>query len=299
MKKGFPIANGIALFLAFVSIGWLVYDFFMFGFLRSKMRRMETLLPFDETLANYVWLGLLIFLVAHMASFVAIVVQFQRFRKASVLGVAALVLGVISCMGALVDFAAMSDVGNDYDRGRVAELEFRVLYRIAAARGIVFLVVIANLVEAFIRGRRIRDEEVVARDEVVLAMVHGVGIFCGIAGLLCTNAAFLFRPAHPLLHFTFPFLFVLTLIPYCLLAGYWVVTKLREADSNWYDEKEFRDISKAGLLSMLTTAPFLAGIYVVNYNAPKSPIDILRFPFYLYFAMLVFSICSLYFSRHT
>lgn len=99
MKKGFLIANGIALFLAFVSIGWLVYDFFMFGFLRSKMRRMETLLPFDETLANYVWLGLLIFLVAHMASFVAIVVQFQRFRKASVLGVAALVLGVISCMG--------------------------------------------------------------------------------------------------------------------------------------------------------------------------------------------------------
>ena len=297
MKRGFSIANGLALFLALVSIGWLIYDFFVFGFLRSKMRRMEPLLPSDQTLANFVWIGLLVFLLSHILGFIAVAAQFRYFRKASALRVIALILGIFSCVMILGDFAAMSDVGNDYEKGRVAELEFRALYTIAAIRGIIFFSIIANLAEAFIQRRKIRAEEEVVKDEVVLTLVHCVGVFCGLAGLFFANAAFVIRITHPLLYFTFPFLFVLTLIPYIMLAGYWLVIKLKERPAGWYDEKEFQDISRAGLLSMFATIPYLAMIYIVNYNAPKGPIEILWFPFYLYFVILVFSLSSLYFSR--
>jgi hypothetical protein len=296
MKRGFLIANGIALFFALVSVGWIIYDFFAFGIIRSKMRLLLPLTPADEKLANLVWLGLVVFLLSHIVSFIAGASQFHHFRKASVLRILALILGVISCVMILADFACMSDIGNDYEKGRVAELEFRVLYRIAAIRGIIFFAIIANLIEAFVQGRRRLPEEKVAKDEVILTLVHSVGVFCGLAGLFFANAAFLTRLAHPLLHFTFPFLFVLTLIPYALLAGYWLVTKLKEKPAGWYDEKEFQALSKAGLLSMVATVPFLAMIYILTYNAYRSPIGILWFPFYLYFVMLVFSLSSLYFS---
>jgi len=296
MKRAFSITNGLALFFALVSIGWLIFDFFAFGILRSKMRRLEILTPADATLANFVWLGLVVFLLSHIVAFIAIAAQFQKFRKASVLRVLALLLSIVSCVMILGDFACISDIGNDYEKGAVAELEFRVLYRIAEIRGIIFFAIIANLIEAFLQRRKTRTDENVIKDEVVLTLVHSVGVFCGIAGLVFANAAFVIKIAHPLLYFTFPFLFALTLIPYAFLAGYWIFLKLKEKSADWYDEKQFQDISKAGLLSMLVTVPFLAMIYIANYNAPKGPIDILWFPYYLYFVMLVFSSASLYFS---
>ncbi len=297
MKKGFSIANGLALLFALISIAWLIYDFFAFGIVRSRMRLLQPISPADLTLANFIWLGLVVFLVSHIIGLVAIASQFHYFRKASVLRIVALILGIFSSVMLLADFACLTDIGNDYEKGRVAELEFRVLYRIAAIRGIAYFALIANLIEAFIQRRKIRTQEKVAKDEVILTLVHSVGVFCGIAGLFFAHAAFLIRITHPLLYFTFPFLFVLTLIPYFLLAGYWLFIKLKEKPAGWHDEKEFQDISKAGLVSMLATVPFLAIIYIFNYNGPKGPIDILWFPFYLYFVMLIFSLTSLYFSR--
>ena len=295
MKKGFLITNGLALFFAIVSIGWLVYDFVAYGILFPKIRRLEPLTATDVNLDRFIDYGLLIFLLFPIISFIAIASQFRYFRKASALRIIALILGIFSCLLLFGDIAGLSDVFNEYKKGQVAG-EWKLLYTIAVIRGVCFLAIIANLIEAFMQYRKIRIEENVIKDEVLFTLVHCVGVFCGIAGLFFSNVAFVFRLAHPLLYYTFPIIFVLTLIPYGLLAGYWLITKFREKPGEWSDEKQFQDSSKAGLLSMFVTVPFLAMIYIFNYNAPKGPIEILWFPFYLYFVMLVFSLASLYFS---
>jgi hypothetical protein len=295
MKRGFFITNGLAFFFALVSIGWLVYDFIAYDFLYSKMSRLESLTAVDVTIANFIWLGLAVFLVFHIIGFIAVASQFRYFRKASALRILALAAGILACIMILVDVAGLSDVYNEYEKGRVAG-EWRLLDTVAAIRGIFFLAIIANLFEAFIQSRKIRKDEKVIKDEVILILLHCVGVFCGIVGLFFSNAAFVFRPAHTQLQITFPFLFVFALIPYGLLAGYWLAVKLKEKPADWYDEKQFQDISKAGLLTMLVTIPYLGMVYIFNYGVPKGPIHILWFPFYLYFVMLVFSLTSLYFS---
>ena len=233
MKRGFAVINGLALFFAFVSIGWLIYDFLALGIFHSKMHRLEPLTSGDWMRADFIWLGLVVFLTGHIVGFIAVAVQFHKLRKASALRIAALILGIISCIMILGDFACLHDIGNDYETGTVAELEFRVLYGIMAIRGAIFFIIIAGLIEAFIQERKIRADEKVVKDEVILTLVHSVGVFCGIIGIFFSNAALIMRITHPLLHFTFPFLFILTLIPYMLLAIYWMAIKLKEKSAGW------------------------------------------------------------------
>jgi hypothetical protein len=296
MKKGFLITNGLALFLSIVSIGWLVYDFIAFGLLHPNTQHLLPLTATDLRLSRFIHAGLIVFLASHIVGFMAVAAQFAYFRKASTLRIIALILGIFSCVMFLGDLACLSDIGNEYRRGGQAELEWGVLYRIAEIRCVCFLALIACLIEGFIARHKIRADDAVLKDEVLFTLIHSVGAFCGGAGLFFANAAFVMRILHPLLYFTFPILFVLTLIPYSFLAAYWLVLKLKERPTDWYDEKQFQDISKAGLISMFATVPYLAAIYILNYSMPKGPIQILWFPFYLYFVMLVFSLSSLYFS---
>jgi hypothetical protein len=296
MKKGFLITNRLAFFFALVAIAWLICDFVVFGIVHPKTLHLEQATSTDVRLANFMWLGLPVFLLCHIVCFVAIAAQFQFFRKASALRIIALILGIFSCLMILADFACIHDIFDEYEKGGQAEGEWSVLYTITAIRGVIFFAIIANLIEAFIQRRKIRTDEEVLKDEVIFTLVHCVGVFCGVVGLFFSNAAFVARIVHPMLYFTFPFLFILTLIPYVLLAVYWLTIKLKEKSADWYDEKQFQDISKAGLVSTFATVPYLAMIYIMNYNAPKGPLEILWFPFYLYFVMLVFSLSSLYFS---
>jgi hypothetical protein len=297
MKRGFLIANGFAFLFALISIGWIISEFIIFGILHPKTRSFELLTARDVSLGNFVWFGLLVFLLSHIICFIAIATQVRYFRKPSALGVISFISSIFSCVMLLADWACIHDIFDEYTKHGQAEGEWSVLYRIGVIRGVLLLIIIANLIQAFIRRQKIRTDETAVKDEVVFTLVHSVGIFCGIIGLFFANLAFVTPIVHPLLYFTFPILFVLTLIPYGLLAGYWLVIKLKEIPADWYDEKQFQDISKAGLLSTVATVPFLAVIYILNYNAPKGPIEILWFPFYLYFVMLVFSLTSLYFNR--
>jgi hypothetical protein len=296
MKKGFLLTNGLAAFFALVSIGWLIYDFIAYEILHGKMLRLEPLTPSDERLGMFIWLGVAVFLVFHIISLIAIATQFQQFKKASVLRVITLILAIISCVFLLDDIACLSDIGKEYAEGLEVEFEWRSLYLTSVLHGIFFFMMAANLIEAFLKKRKSTSDEAVLKDETIFTLVHAVGIFCSGIGLFGSFAALIERRAHTLLHITFPILFLLTLVPYGLLAGYWMLMKFREKPADWYDEKQFRDISRAGLLTMFATIPLMAVIYILTYNTPKGPMDILWFPLYLYWGILLFSVGSLYFS---
>jgi len=299
MNKRFLITNIIAAFFTVVSAGWLVYDFIAYHILRGKMIHLEPLTSLDEKLGLFVWLGILVFLISHVSSLIAITAQFQVYKKASMLRVTALILAVISCVFILNDIACLSDIGKEYQEGLEVEFEWRSLYRTSVLHGFFFLIMILNLTEALLRKGALKFSESAVRDETIFTLVHAVGVFCAGIGLFGVSAAIIERRAHPLLHITFPFLFVLSLIPYCLLAGYWLFMKLKEKPEDWYDEKQFHDISRAGLITMLTTIPLMALIYVLTYNALTSPMVILWFPIFLYWVIFSFSLASLYFSLKT
>lgn len=297
MKKGFLISNAVAAFFAAVSTGWLVYDFIAYGVLRGKTLRLESLTPADERLGMFIWLGLLVFLIFHIISFIAIAGQFRFYRKATALRIIALLLAIVSCVFILDDIACLSDIGKEYAEGLEVEFEWRSLYFTSVLHGIFFIVMAANLIEAFKRKDKLKTNHPALKDEVIFTVVHGVGILCGGIGLFGAFAALVERRTHAILHITFPFLFILTLTPYALLVGYWLIMKLKEEPTVWYDEKQFSDISKAGLFTVVATVPFMAFHYIASYGVPNGPMHVLWFPFYLYFVIFVFSCSSLYYNR--
>jgi len=299
MKKGFIITNGAAAFFAVVSIGWLIYDFIAYGLLRSKMLRLEPLTPADERLGLFIWTGLLVFLLFHIVSFIAIANQFRFYKKATTLRILALLLAIVSCVFILDDIACLSDIGKEYAEGLEVEFEWRSLYFTSVLHGTFFIVMFANLIEAYKRKDKLKTNKPAVKDEIIFTVVHSVGVLSGGIGLLGAFGALIERRTHAILHITFPFLFVLTLIPYILLAAYWLVMKIREKPADWYDEKQFSDISRAGLVTMFATIPFLAILYIIFYGIAGGPMHVLWFPFYLYFVILVFSVASLYFNRNS
>lgn len=167
MKKGFLITNGLGLFSATVAISWVIFELITFGVLHPKTRALAPLTSTDEALANFVSYGLIVFLVAHIFVFIANAAQIRHFRKAGVLWILAFIGGIGSCIMLLGDWACIHDIAHEYAKRGQAELEWRVLYRIAAIRGAVLLVIIASLVAAFIRARKIGTGEKALKDEVV------------------------------------------------------------------------------------------------------------------------------------
>jgi hypothetical protein len=295
MRKGFLITNTTSGFLTLISIFWLVYDFIVFRHLRIKMLQLEQIIPSDERHAILIWTGLLVFLMTHIMAFIAIAAQFHFFKRASMLRIATLIVAIVSCFFIINDIACLSDIWKEYAEGFEVETEWNWLYYSSLFHGLFLILMIANLIESFRLQRSSKSEISMMKDEVIFTLVHGAGVLCGGIGITTVFGIYAENRSHPILHITFPYMFVLTLIPYMLLSGYWLIIKLKEKPADWYDEKQFRDISQAGLLTMFLTIPFLAIIYLTNYNDP-GPTTILWFPVYLYFVILIFSAGSLFFN---
>ena len=296
MKKGFIITNITSGLLTLISLGWVIYDFIIFRYLNVKMLHLEPLTAADERYALLIWIGLLVFLITHILAFIAIAAQFHLFKKVSPIRIAALTAAVVSCFFIINDIACLTDIGREYAEGFEVETEWDSLFFSLFLHGLFFTLMTADLIESFRLQKRSQTDKPMIKDEVIFTLVHCVGVLCGGIGITTVVGIYAEPGSHAILHNTFPFMFVLTLIPYILLAGYWLFIKLKDKPAEWYDEKQFRDISKAGLLTMFLTIPFLAIIYITNYN-DSGPTTVLWFPMYLYFVIFIFSAGSLYFNR--
>jgi hypothetical protein len=87
-------------------------------------------------------------------------------------------------------------------------------------------------------------------------------------------------------------------IPYAAIVIYWLVIKVRERVTEWYDEKQFQDVAKAGLVSFLSSIAILAIFFVIQNTLRKFPLlGVIWFPLYFFIALLIFSGAILYFSK--
>ena len=302
MKKGFIITNITSGLLTLISLGWVIYDFIIFRYLNVKMVHFEEITASDERYALLIWIGLLVFFITHILAFIAVATQFHLFKQASLLRIATLIVAIVSCFFIINDIACLSDIGKEYAEGFDVETEWNWLYFSSFLHGLFFILMIADLIESFRLRKRLQTEKSMIKDEVIFTLVHCVGVLCGGIGITTVAGIYAEPRSHAILHNTFPFMFVLTLIPYILLAGYWLVIKLKE---NGDYDSSFNPLLtidvwehayyKAGLLTMFSTIPFLTIIYIANYN-DSGPTPVLWFPVYLYFVIFIFSAGSLFFN---
>ena len=142
--------------------------------------------------------------------------------------------------------------------------------------------------------RNLNEPEKTIKDETVFYAVHYTGLLCGAIGLWIVFMLFIIRTAIWNLRIITVYYNVFIIAPYLLVALYWLFMKRKEKVEEWYDEKQFHDISKAGFLTLIVSLPCMGVLYFVNYISPEGFASVLWFPFYIHLVLSFFSGSMLY-----
>ena len=95
------------------------------------------------------------------------------------------------------------------------------------------------------------------KDEAIFLDVQYVGIFTAIMGLVILIALSLITPFWAIKKGIITLCIVL-LLPYIMIVAYWILLKIREKITEWYDEKQLQDVTKASFISMIVSMAILA-----------------------------------------
>jgi len=296
MAKRIKISGLLALISGLVSFAWLIYNYFAFEFIRPRTLKFAELGP-GEVLALFIWIGFLIAFLFHLIALFTIIFQFQYFKKVNFFRILTLLTGVISFILLINDWGVLGDIGKEYQLNISTAGEWKVLYYSLLPHGLFHLLMFGLLYQLFRDLPHQPATEPVLKDEIIFIIAQYVGILCGLIGMGFTVLIFIKNVPVTLLKLLIPFYGSFIIFPYGLIAFYWLLIKRTEKPRDWYDEKQWQDVTKAALTTLILSIPGMSLIFFLNYLALHGPASIMWFPFYLFLVLFLFSSSTLYFSK--
>jgi hypothetical protein len=198
------------------------------------------------------------------------------------------------------DFALIGDIVKEYYAGLPGiGSEFVILY-LSQLLHLLFYSLLIIFAILNNRAKKLPGQdsaETPVRDEAIFIDAQYIGIFTSVMGLVILLSLSLFSPLWAIKKGIVTLCAVLV-IPYAAIVVYWLVIKLRERVTEWYDEKQFQDVTKAGFISFLSTIVILAIFFIVQNTLTKFMLlNVIWFPLYFFIALLIFSGSILYFNK--
>jgi hypothetical protein len=292
MTKIDKLLKKISIVLGLASLAFFVFDYFVFSKLRPKMVRFEAISSTEESLVNWVGVGLLLFLIFCLLSLFRLFKYLKNAKDITLSSLLLVAAGVLSFLFVFSDVALLGDIGKQYMHG-LAQPEWSLLYPILAFQLMTTVIFTCFHLVGFKQEGQVKQ---IARDSNVFLVVQYVGIICGLMGLAFSCLGFLYPRAWSLqVHSTMTS--VILLGPYALAVIYWLITKLQEKHRQWYDEKQVQDVGKSAFLTVVASVIFMAILFITNYNNLRGVVSILWLPLYLFLVLFLFSLGNLYFGR--
>ena len=234
--------------------------------------------------------GHVFILIFHLYAIIFIFSHFHKLKKFKILGIATLVLAVISLFFMGGEKVLFDEIAREYrlglDVGEVNILRFAYIINLA------FSILMFLLLLKTFRMSEIDDSGDTFADEKIFIIAQCMGILSGVLGLYFTFTLIGLQVLANKIWIYIPF-YILFLIPYAVAVLYWLSFKRNQKISNWYDEKQFQDILKASLATLLLSVPGLM-IFLFFIKIPDS---FYWFLYYLFLILLIFSISTLYFFK--
>jgi hypothetical protein len=305
-KKLIKLLSLLSFILGVLSLLWLIYDYVLY----NKIMPV-TLAAGDlgrlENFGLFVWISYLYMFVFHILAGGTLILQSRYFRKMRTIQIITLMAGVISFICLFGDWALLGDIGKEYKMGWDVSGEWTILY-IFLRIHIVFMLLMTALSASVLFRKKILTggKELEQKDEMVFSIAHYVGILCGLLGVAYTIMSLIIttkmnidmKPEFALYHMMSTTIMIL--IPYGMVVIYWLTLKLKEKIGDWYDEKQLRDISIAGLMTLLISIPVLGlFFFIVSVRHLSYSADLLWFPFTLFVILFLFSLITLINYRRT
>lgn len=298
MKKALKITGGASIILGFVSFCFLINNFMVFEYVRPITMRFEKLEPDIDRLMMTIGVGFIVIFIFHLSSILNLALQLKFFKSPNLFRAFSIFAGILSVILLVGNLGLLSDIGKESQLGWDTSGEWIFLYINHVLHASFIMLMFGLIISSFQVLKKNIEFESAARDEVVFITAQYIGIFCGVLGFI-SLAAYL---ASGL-----PFWIVkkavvptsaIIVMPYCFIVFYWLIFKLKDKIVNWYDEKQFQDIAKASLVTLIVSFPSMSLLYMLKYpNLSENYVTYFWFPFYLFVTLLSFSTSVLYFNK--
>ena len=300
MKRLLKISNNTTLVLCSISIAGLIFTNTFFLILRDKIIDMGAVESFINKFSIPVVVVYFIFGFFHLSAMLTLILQLNFFKRDNFLRAFLFFTGITSLLMLFGDYALSSDISKEYIFGLPDE--FNILFLSQALHFIFYILMIILLILTRKTVNK-EGEEIVLKDDSIFVNAQYIGILSGISGLtLITIFSLLYLTVYPIPSWAVDagviVISLIAVVPYILIVVYWLVVKLRERVVEWYDEKQFQDITRASLVTLIGSIIIMAAIFVIqHFVIVFSFLNEIWFPFYVFLVLLLFSASTLYFSK--
>jgi len=277
----------ILLLLSLIVLVCLVYIFYQVNSdLVESLNIYRLDLETDDYLLGSAHIFILIF---HIYAFIYLFSHFHHFKRLKIIRAAALVLGVVSLFAIAGEKVMIDEIAREYRLG--VDISELYLLDLAYCLNAVFTIVMGILLVKTLKLSHENSGKKILLDEKIFTLAQIMGIISGIMGLFLTLALFSRQIPLKKIWVYIPF-YILFLIPYGLAVFYWLLLKRKQKIYEWYDEKQFQDILKASLVTLLLSIP---GMLVLLFI--KVPHSVYWFLYYIFLVIFLFSSSTLYFFK--
>ncbi len=285
----------VTLVSGFICLSWVVFDIFAFGHIKARLHLPAEWGSLQQTLGGLVWIGYLVFFLFHIPALLTLIFRLQHFKAFDFLLGSAFTLGLLSLFSLLGDYGLLNDIGKETRLTGQPQTEWDVLTVVLAVHALFFLLMIVLIFQTFRRLKRESAAETAVKDEVLFLMAQWMGVICGAVGLLVNFSFFARQIPSRQYVFLVPFYFLI-LLPYGLAALSWLVMQRRIKPRDWCDEKQWGDMTRAALATLVLSLPGMAFLLLF-----RQPLGMFWFPHYVFLSLFFFSACTLLltFGRET
>ncbi|MBN1408292.1 MAG: hypothetical protein JW956_10905 [Calditrichaceae bacterium] len=278
----------IVFILSIISFCSLVYIL-----LRVNMNVVEAIninqksLDFFDiiTIAGYLFIT-----IFHLYGIIFIFTQFRYPSEFKWLRILILIIGISSLLALGVEKVMIDEIAKEYRSGFIDQGEFNILNYALTLNLLFNMMMIYYLLKLF---RRTDKEEAKNNfaDENIFLIAQYLGILAGLLGIFQTFVL-ISSASHITKFWIFIPFYVLFLMPYGLSVVFWLSLKLKKNISEWYDDKQFQDILKSSLTTLILSIPCLLVMIPFNILNP-----IYWFMYYVFLVLLLFSGCILFYFK--
>ena len=214
MKKLTKLFLRIGILIASINILWLVYDAYQYQNVEIWFIDLDAY----KIYVHLIFYGILVSFVSHLFVGTAIIYSLKNAPNFQLIRIGILILGYISYITLIGDWAALCDILNEYPLGFEINNELPgvktmlLIHFLFFFSSLVYLMVIEKTNHA---GVSVRIQK-----EQLFILLNSIGI---IGGFIETAFGILyFLVGRPFYKFEI-ILFIIVLIPFFLIFGYWII----------------------------------------------------------------------------
>ncbi|MEA2016701.1 MAG: hypothetical protein U9O59_08415 [Actinomycetota bacterium] len=238
--------------------------------------------------------------ILKISNITTLVLKLNFFKRDNFLRSFLFFTGVVSFFMLFRDSALASDISKEYIFGLPDEF---IIFFVSQALYFIFYILMVVLLISGLKSKCSEGGEKVLKDDSIFINAQYIGILSGVSGLmLIIIFSLLYTNVYPIPSWAVDAgivaISLIAVIPYILIVLYWLIIKIRERTGEWYDEKQYQDITRASLITLIASVVITAGIFITQFFMEAfNFFNEIWFPFYVFLVLMLFSSCTLYFNK--